>query len=737
MTHNPEEFDIEDIIREFGSGAEKEPEEVTEEALTEELPEEEPAEEVPQEEPAEEIPQELPIEPIREQIPEEAFRDEDPSGDTPQEEYDLEFALPQEFFAEPEPAIFEDEVDTIRLDDVAQLQEQPENDMDKTKALPSLEELSEDHTEQPDDLADTQGIKVADLGDTQKIPVVEEEAPVKERRFVLHPQVNPSRELKKQLTMGPERLYYQMAEKGTGKLMAAILANLVVVLLCATVTALQAFGVVGDTFLRAVIFGQILAMFVSALLGCFQLIEGAADLFRKRFSLNTLLGFSFLVCIADGILALHELRIPCCAAFCLAMTFSQLATYQKRSTLSSQLDSMRKASSLKGIYASTGEDGRKLFVAGQGQVSDFMDTIHTPSLPEIYRGYYAMGVLVISFLLGVATVFLKNASTGVQVWAVSLLLALPACSFITVTRPLAVLERKLHKLGTVLCGWSALKAAAGKADYPITFQEMFPEGYAKLNGTKFFGSLPPEEVVSYAAALIQATESGLSPLFRTLLESHNGSIYEADDLQAYDHGVGGTVEGVSVLAGSLSFLRQMGVDADESLHIGQSICVAIDGELSGMFAITYEKNRAAAAGLQTLTYSSGLRAIVAAADPMITANFLNKKFGLRQSRLHFPDYPTRQAMRNATPEEGSKPLALVTKPGLAPVAYGITGARSAYTAAMLGTLIQFIGGALGVIMMIVLVCIGALYLITPVNMFLYQLLWLVPGWLITEWARTI
>ena len=94
-------------------------------------------------------------------------------------------------------------------------------------------------------------------------------------------------------------------------------------------------------------------------------------------------------------------------------------------------------------------------------------------------------------------------------------------------------------------------------------------------------------------------------------------------------------------------------------------------------------------------------------------------------------------MRNATPEEGSKPLALVTKPGLAPVAYGITGARSAYTAAMLGTLIQFIGGALGVIMMIVLVCIGALYLITPVNMFLYQLLWLVPGWLITEWARTI
>ena len=71
------------------------------------------------------------------------------------------------------------------------------------------------------------------------------------------------------------------------------------------------------------------------------------------------------------------------------------------------------------------------------------------------------------------------------------------------------------------------------------------------------------------------------------------------------------------------------------------------------------------------------------------------------------------------------------------VAYGITGARSAYISSMLGTVIQMVGGAVGLVMLAILVVIGALHLITPVNMFLYQLIWLVHGWLITEWTRAI
>ena len=40
-------------------------------------------------------------------------------------------------------------------------------------------------------------------------------------------------------------------------------------------------------------------------------------------------------------------------------------------------------------------------------------------------------------------------------------------------------------------------------------------------------------------------------------------------------------------------------------------------------------------------------------------------------------------------------------------------------------------------MMLVLVILGALDLISPLNMFLYQLIWMIPALLITEWTRIL
>ena len=40
-------------------------------------------------------------------------------------------------------------------------------------------------------------------------------------------------------------------------------------------------------------------------------------------------------------------------------------------------------------------------------------------------------------------------------------------------------------------------------------------------------------------------------------------------------------------------------------------------------------------------------------------------------------------------------------------------------------------------MMLALTIMGALEYLIPANMFLYQLVWLIPGLLITEWTRNI
>ena len=50
---------------------------------------------------------------------------------------------------------------------------------------------------------------------------------------------------------------------------------------------------------------------------------------------------------------------------------------------------------------------------------------------------------------------------------------------------------------------------------------------------------------------------------------------------------------------------------------------------------------------------------------------------------------------------------------------------------------NLIGGLLGMLIMLVLAYLGSTELLTPTNVFLYQLVWMVPGLLVTEWTRTV
>ena len=70
-------------------------------------------------------------------------------------------------------------------------------------------------------------------------------------------------------------------------------------------------------------------------------------------------------------------------------------------------------------------------------------------------------------------------------------------------------------------------------------------------------------------------------------------------------------------------------------------------------------------------------------------------------------------------------------------AYAITGSRALRQAIKLGVIIHLIGGILGLVIMFVLGYLGSTELLTPANILLYQLIWAVPGLLVTEWTRIV
>lgn len=555
--------------------------------------------------------------------------------------------------------------------------------------------------------------------------------------ILFHPQ-SRLRELKKKLVAGPEKRYYQLMEKGTGKLQVLIIIGLILSLLCIGSTVLYHLGMVQENRLKLMIFGQMLFMFIAALLGSFQLVEGLADLIRLRFSLNTLLLFSFLLCAVDGLFCLQQLRVPCCAPFTLQVVFSLFDTLHRRRTEMSQMDTMRKATNLTSVrQAKDQPQGQKVLLRDAGQVEDFMDSYAQPSKPAKIRSWYVIGALIASLGVGITGAVLYDFTTGLQIAAVTLLAAAPATFFVSLSRPADILEKRFHKLGTLICGWKGVDAACGKVSFPIRHTDLFPGGTVKMNGVKFFGNRNPDEVVAYGTALILSENNGLAPLFEQVLESRNCHHLTAQNVEHLDGGIIGEVRGEPVMVGSLSFLQSQGVEIPEGLRVSNAVCVAVEGVLSGLFAISYEKTRAAASGLHTLTSYRKLNPVIADGDFLITPGFLRSKFGIHSKRLQFADSQRREALAAMEPDPDAPAAVLSTQQNLVSLAYGVTGARALRKASYLGLFIHIIGGIIGIGIMLTLTIIGALHLLTPMHVMLYQLIWCLPGILATEWSRLI
>jgi len=625
----------------------------------------------------------------------------------------------------PEADFDEEEVpdgDTIRMEDLhthsdAQEQEAP---------------LTDDITIRMDVL----------LEETEASSEPEEEpefiAPKEKPRIVYNPRIR-LRELKRKLVAGPEKRYYELSEAGTVGLQIAIGLNLAIVALCILVTTLYTLDIFPENRLRFVVFSQILAMLVSALLGCHQMLDGLGDLFRGRFTINTMLFITFFACCADAVFCLSELRIPCCAAFSLEITMALWARYQRHMTEMEQMDTLRKAVRLHALVKVPNYyDGRAGILRREGEVEDFMDHYAAPSGPEKLQGVYCLIGFFLSIAIAVFAYLNHGISLAFQIFSTSLLVAVPASFFIALTRPAALLERRLHMVGSVLCGWQGVKKLSGKSAFPLTDEDLFPAGTTKLNGVKFYGDRTSDEVVSWATSLICAAGGSLEPVFRQMLDSRDGKLLPVANFQSYGNGgIGGEIRGESVLLGTMDFLEDLGVEIPEGTMVNQAVYCAIDGQLSAVFAISYAKMRSCAAGIISLSSSRKVRPVLIGNDFMLTASLLRAKFKVNTRRIAFPSWEARDALAAIQPDENAPTLAIATREDLAAFAYAVSGARALRSASNLGMVIHLIGGVTGLLIMAALAYLGTTELLTPTHILLYQLVWMVPGLLITEWTRTI
>jgi len=548
----------------------------------------------------------------------------------------------------------------------------------------------------------------------------------------------PFQIMRRKIVEGPERQYYALREKGVGKLQMVLLLSLLVAVASIGTTVLYGMGRVPADRMRLLIFGQLLMMLFSAFMGASQLVEGLFLLFRLRFRPNTLLFFTFVACFIDGIFCLQSLRVPCCTVFCLQMVMSLWGTCMQRKTDTCRTDTMRGAKELAGIGLKKDYSGGvKGLLRCEGDVDNFMDIYGKDGVPEKILGFYCFGAFLAALAVGVILCVTSGIQLGIQVFAAAMLTAMPATMLITLERPAQLLERKFHKLGVVLCGWQGIRGLCGKAFFPITHEDLFPEGTVKLNGVKFYGDLEPATVVGYAAAVVGREKGTLAPVFEQLKDGYNAETFELESFKFYAGGIGGGVEGAVVLVGTLPMLKALNVQIPGDVRLQSGLGVAVDGVFSCLVAVNYTRTRPVAHGLRILSGCGGVKPVMISDDLVLSSGFMKKKFGLRPKKLQRPEPEERSRLREIHTDPEDRVLALAVRPSLSAFGYIISGARALHITIILGVGIHILGGVLGLGAVAVLAFIGQTALLTPVNLLLYQAIWLIPGLLITEWTRAI
>ena len=543
-------------------------------------------------------------------------------------------------------------------------------------------------------------------------------------------------ELKRRLMEGPEQRYNILSEKGLGKLQIALFASMLIVVLAIVSIVLHRLGMVRENRMRLLVFGELFAMLISALLCWERLTDGVLGIFRGRFSADALLAFSFAACVADGLYCLNEVRLPFCAAFCLEGLMCLWSEYQKRSTELYQMDTLRKATRLSRIAkAPDCHEGRPGFRVSDGDPEDFMDTYTVPSAPQRTLDRFALAALAASVLVALAAGFGGGLRAGVRTWTAAILAACPATMLICQTRPAWTLQRKLHRFGSVICGWQGAKAAAGRAAVPLSDEDLLPGGSVKINGVKFYSSRNPDTILAYATAVMVRSGSCLAPLFEQMLKSRRAQSYEIDEFKAYgDQGLGAIICGEQVFVGTQEFLRSMGIEVAPGARVNQAVYISIDSEFAGLFALSFGKLKGVSAGLAALCGQRRLTPVLASTNFVLDESFIRSKYKVDTRRITFPSAEEREQLAAWQPE-ASIPCALTTQEGLAGAAFAITGARSLRTASIAGAAVHILGGVLGLAAVLVLSLTGRTDLMTPANLLLLELVWAVPGLMISEWTR--
>ncbi|MEG1593070.1 MAG: hypothetical protein RR350_01585 [Oscillibacter sp.] len=471
---------------------------------------------------------------------------------------------------------------------------------------------------------------------------------------------------------------------------------------------------------------------VTALCGRGVFVRGVQAAARKRCTSDLLASIALVVtaadCAARIFLPERSDAMPYAAVSCMAMAFAMWGGSREARGM---YDTFR--------AAATDDDPPYLVTETEsgackqvGAVPGFYTAAMADDLPALWQTALLPVVLVASVIFaGLGSFGQQRGQDFLLNWSAILsagaTFALPLCWAL----PWSRLAKRLYKTGCAVGGWSGAEPISQKKCMSLTDADLFPPGTLSLNGVKMFGE-ELSRAVSYAASMTLASHCGLQRLFDGMLRSDGGTYETVDDFSFYEEGgVSGTIRGESVLLGTASFLRKMEVRLPGGLNLRTGIFLAVDRQLTAVFAVKYNPSENVDWALRMMKRSR-ITPILAARDPNITPALLKRKFN-KGVKVEFPDLTTRVALSEAEMDRGL-PRALLFREGLLPYAEAVVGSSRLCRAVRRSAVLALLGSISGTLLAFYLTFLGSYCLLTPLALVAFSLLWTLPVLLTADMA---
>ncbi|MEA4933663.1 MAG: hypothetical protein VB071_08850 [Lawsonibacter sp.] len=477
------------------------------------------------------------------------------------------------------------------------------------------------------------------------------------------------------------------------------------------------------------------------LLGMDVLLSGLGRAVHGKVGMDTFAALSCLFTLADGaVLALvgnPEGRLPYSVVALAGLLALLHGTYHKKCGLRLSCRTAAASSQPYRVTLDGGKwNGRDTYVKWVGTAEGFGSQIQADDgAQHIFRRYCPVLLLGDLLLALLATAALGR--PGELLWGLSALFTVTAAFGGTLTygRSFHKVARRLVQSGATLAGWPGVIGSKRGDRVLITDTDLFPAGYVELNGYKVLGNFPMERVVAYTATLIRDSGSGLTKLFHDQLRTLGGLMRTADRLCCYEGGgLSANIRGDQVLVGSAAFMNLMEISLPPGLNVKNAVFCAINGELAGIFALSYSLPDTAFPSLEELMHEK-VGPVLATRDFNLIPAMLHQRFKLAADKMDFPPVERRRELSDPEQPHAQVLTALLCREGLFPFAEAVVAAKRLRWATRLGAVLCCVGSTLGLLLSAYLVSVSAFGSLCPLNLLIYMATWLAPVWLLSGWVH--